>query len=59
MKMVFKFPKQINEPTANRTLYDTSFALFVFIPNEANLDQSINDFVKIRSEEKEGHDTVL
>ena len=56
--MVFKFPKQISELT-NKNISDTSFALFVFVPNEANLDQSISDFVKIRSEEKEGHNTVL
>ena len=44
--MVFKFPKQISEPSSNRNLSDTSFALIVFIPNEADLVQSISDFVK-------------
>ena len=56
--MVFKFPKQISEPSSNRNLSDNSFALIVFIPNEADLVQSISDFVKIRSEYENVHDKI-
>ena len=49
--MSYKFPKLVNESHYIRIFTD-DLALFVFIPNESNLDQSIKDFVKLRSEKR-------
>ena len=50
--MSYEFPKMINE-THNIRSYIDELALFVFIPNDSNLDhldQSIDYFVKLRSQ---------
>ena len=49
--MSYKYPKLKGESHYNRSLSD-DVALFVFVPNDSNLDQSIDDFVKLRSERR-------
>ena len=49
--MSFKFPNMINDVHYNRSFTD-DLSLFVFVPNDSNLDQSIDDFVKLRSERR-------
>ena len=49
--MSFKFPNMINDTYYSRS-YTDDLSLFVFVPNDSNLDQSIDDFVKLRSERR-------
>ena len=49
LSMSYEFPKMINE-THNIRSYTDNLALFVFIPNDSNLEQSIDYFVKLRSQ---------
>ena len=49
LSMSYEFPKMINE-THNIRSYTDNLALFVFIPNDSNLDESIDYFVKLRSQ---------
>ena len=47
--MSYKFPKLVNEIHYVRS-FTEDLALFVFIPNDSNIDQSIDDFIKLRSQ---------
>ena len=47
--MAFKYPKLESETHYNRSLSD-DLLLFVFIPNDSNLELSINELVKLRSQ---------
>ena len=58
MKMAYKFPKLINETHYNNRSIIDDLALFVFIPNDSDIDQSINNFVKLRSEKRTYNDEV-
>ena len=58
MKMVYKFPKLISETHYNNSSFIDDMALFVFIPNDSDIDQSINNFVKLRSEKRTYNDEV-
>ena len=49
MKMAFKHPKLEVESHYNRSLSD-DIPLIVFIPNDSNLELSIDDLVKLRSQ---------
>lgn len=51
MKMSYKYPKLKGESHYNRSLSD-DVALFVFVPNDSNLELSIGDIVKLRSDQK-------
>ena len=58
MKMVYKFPKLISETHYNNRSFIDDLALFVFIPNDSDIDQSIDNFVKLRSEKRTYNDEV-
>ena len=49
MKMAFKYPKLEGKSNYNRSLSD-DLPLFVFIPNDSNLQLSIVDLTKLRSQ---------
>ena len=61
MKMAYKYPKLNGESEIqhynNRSISD-DLALFVFIPNESNLELSINDLVKLRSDHRMHNDEI-
>ena len=49
--MAFKYPKlEGDESHYNRTSSSDDLSLFVFIPNDSNLELSIDDLVKLRSQ---------
>ena len=54
MNMAFKYPKLESETHYNRSLSD-DLPLFVFIPNDSNLELSIDDLVKLRSQHQRTH----
>ena len=47
--MAYKYPTLEGESHHNRSLSD-DLPLFVFIPNDSNLEKSINDLVRLRSQ---------
>ena len=58
MQMNFKYPNLEGESlNYNRSLLD-DLPLFVFIPNDSNLELSINDLVKLRSQHQRIHNQV-
>ena len=52
MKMAFKYPKLESETHYNRSISD-DLPLFVFIPNDFNLELSIDDLVKLRTQHQQ------
>ena len=57
MKMAYKYPKLKDETHYNRSV-SNDLALFVFVPNESNLELSINHLVKLRSDLRMHNDEV-
>ena len=50
MEMAFKYPKLDGESHYYNRSSSDDLPLFVFIPNDSNLELSINDLVKLRSQ---------
>ena len=58
MKMAYMYPKLEGESQYNRSLSD-DLSLFVFIPNDSNLELSIDDLVKLRSQHQRTHNNEV
>ena len=57
MMIAYKFPNLMIDAHYNRSITE-DLALFVFIPNKSNLEQSIIEFAKLRSDERQINDEV-